>query len=87
MKKKIICISLSIIVVLVVMFVPFRKNEYDDGGTVEYVALTYKVVKWKRYIMPGESIYESTRVYWLGDKKPISELWERELEIIEANQK
>ena len=85
--KKIIYISLSVVLVFVIMFVPFRKTEYDDGGTVEYVALTYKVVKWKRYMTHGGPIYESTRVYWFENKKPISELWERETEIINEGQK
>ena len=63
--------------VLTVLFVPYQTNALDDGGTTEYRALTYRVVKWKH--ITGDGIYEKTRVYFFGDlSKSIDELWERE---------
>ena len=47
MKKKVIIISVAII--LVVLLFPIR-NQLKDGGTVEYKALVYKASKVKRLI-------------------------------------
>ncbi len=47
MKKKVIIISVAII--LVILLFPIR-NQLKDGGTVEYKALVYKVSKVKRLI-------------------------------------
>lgn len=47
MKKKVIIISVAII--LLVLLFPIR-NQLKDGGTVEYKALVYKVSKIKRLI-------------------------------------
>lgn len=47
MKKKVIIISIAII--LLVLLFPIR-NQLKDGGTVEYKALVYKVSKVKRLI-------------------------------------
>jgi len=47
MKKKVIIISVAII--LLVLLFPIR-NQLKDGGTVEYKALVYKVSKVKRLI-------------------------------------
>lgn len=59
-RKRIIIIS--IILVLLILFIPI-KLQYRDGGTIEYKALAYKVIKWHR-IMNNGTIYESTDVYW-----------------------
>lgn len=47
MKKKVIIVSVAII--LLVLLFPIR-NQLQDGGTVEYKALVYKVSKVKRLI-------------------------------------
>ena len=47
MKKKAIMISVAII--LLVLLFPIR-NHLNDGGTVEYKALVYKISKVKRLI-------------------------------------
>lgn len=47
MKKKVIIISVAII--LLVLLFPIR-NQLKDGGTVEYKALVYKVSKVKKLI-------------------------------------
>ena len=72
----------------VVLFVPYNKDVYDDGGTVVYTALTYKKIHWKRACTVigenGEAIvdgYQKTVVYWYPDsQKSYDELWETELE-------
>ena len=51
MKKKVIIISVAII--LLILLFPIR-NQLKDGGTVEYKALTYKVSKVKRLISIDE---------------------------------
>lgn len=51
MKKKVIIISVAII--LLVLLFPIR-NQLKDGGTVEYKALVYKVSKVKKLISKEE---------------------------------
>lgn len=85
MKRTIvICI---IIVVLLVLFLPIPKGTYDDGGTRDYCALTYKIVVWNKLIAEvnedgsgGEvSKYHKTSVFWIPDNfKSIDVLWEIE---------
>ena len=75
--KKTLWIVLAAVALLAVLFLPIPGESYDDGGTREYVALTYKIVDWNR--QTDEGIYEATRVYWFGDKElPMEELWLRE---------
>ena len=84
MKRKIL-IPVVCALLLLVLFVPVPGGAYDDGGTREYNALTYKIVHWKKICdivdeggeAPG--IYEKVRFYFFGDKnKTIDELWELE---------
>ncbi len=80
MKTKIrIWISIAtVFVLLAVLFVPIPKGSYDDGGTREYVAFTYKIVDWNRIISADEK-YQKTRIYFGTDRnKTIDELWELE---------
>ncbi len=59
-------------IALVVLFVPYEKNHYDDGGSIEYVALAYRLVKWKFHIfvIDEESereyheLYKETKMYF-----------------------
>ena len=85
-KKKIIPVTI-VIALLLVLFLPIPQGSYDDGGTREYAALTFKIVKWKRFIsvynengvMERVDTYTNTSVYWLPDNfKSIDELWEME---------
>ncbi len=79
MKKKVIIISVAVAILLAVLFVPIPTGTYLDGGTREYTALTYKIVKWNRLI--PEYTYKSTSVYFGDDRnKSLDELWEIEWE-------
>ena len=82
MKKKIWIPIAVVVVLLAVLFVPIPRGSYDDGGTREWVALTYKIVDWNRLTdQEGaeSALHEKTRIYFGADKnKSISELWEME---------
>lgn len=83
MKKKTGWFTAAAAVVLAVLFLPIPRGSYDDGGTREWVALTYKIVDWNRLCDSGgngPSIYKKIRVYGPADKdKSIGELWAEEL--------
>ncbi len=82
MKKKIWIPIIAVIVVLAVLFVPIPQGSYDDGGTREYVALTYKIVDWNRITPDG--VYDETKVYFFSDRyKSIDELFELEYQASE----
>ena len=87
-KKKKIIIVIAIIVLLVLFF-PIPRGTYSDGGTREYSALTYKIIKWHRLIGETNSdgsieavyYYNKTSIFWIPDKfKNLSELWKMDLE-------
>ncbi len=83
-----IIIPAAVLVLALVLFLPIPQSAYDDGGTREYAALTYKIVKWHKLVsgMPDENgivdsvaIYDKTSVYWFPDNfKSIDELFEIE---------
>ncbi len=87
MKKKIWIPIVCAAVVLAVLFVPIPKGSYDDGGTREWTALTYKIVKWNKLLAEaggGPDVYRATRIYFGADRgKSIDALWEREAETLE----
>ena len=61
MKKKVIIIC--ILVVLVILLFPI-KLQYKDGGTIEYKAILYKVIKWHRIDNNYDSgYYEGTEIH------------------------
>ena len=82
MKKKIWIPVIAGIILLAVLFVPIPMGSYDDGGTREWNALSYKIVKWNRltvYESTESTLYEKTRFYFGADRfKSIDALWERE---------
>ena len=86
MKKKIWIPIAVVVVLLAVLFVPIPRGSYDDGGTREWVALTYKIVDWNKIFDVGEDgpgLYEKTRIYFGAEKnKSIDELWKLEEEKI-----
>ena len=87
MKKRIIIFSTIMLALLLLCFLPIPQGSYDDGGTKEYSALTYKIVKWNKLIsvygddgnMERVDTYKRTSVYWIPDNfKSIDELWDIE---------
>ena len=44
--KKRIRVAVLAVVLAVILFMPIKKGPYLEGGTVEYCALTYRVIKW-----------------------------------------
>ena len=87
MKKSIIVGV--IVVVLLVLFLPIPQGTYDDGGTRDYCALTYKIVIWNKLIAEANEddsagevyTYHKTSVFWIPDNfKGIDELWRIESE-------
>ena len=83
--KKAICTALAVL--LSVLFIPIPKGTFDDGGTREYAALTYKIVVWNKINITidenGKIIddrYHKTSVFWYPDnQKSIDELWQIEM--------
>jgi len=81
MNKNTKVILIAVFVLLAILFVPIPQGSYDDGGTREYIALTYKIVDWNRITPDG--VYENIKVYFFGDKnKSIDELWEMEADYV-----
>ena len=88
MKKKIIIPIIIVVGIALILFFPIPRGSYDDGGTREYTALTYKIVVWNKIMveldesgqpMP-DSRYRKTSVFWYPNSlKRIDELWKMEL--------
>ena len=73
MKKKLI-----IILIVLILIVPIPGGIYRDGGTREYKALIYRVVKWNRLYANG-SVYHKASVYWFPKNfRSLDELWKTE---------
>ena len=87
MKKKIIIPIIIVAALALLLFLPIPQGTYDDGGTREYTALTYKIVAWNKIMVDfdesgqliPDSRYKKTSVFWYPDSlKSIDELWEIE---------
>ncbi len=77
MKKKILTTVLIMVLLAAILFMPIPSGVCKDGGSREFTALTYKIVKWNRLI--SDSIYSSNKVYFFPDNfKTIDELWDIE---------
>lgn len=83
MKKKVL-IAVLVLILAAVLFVPIPGPMYRDGGTRCYMALTYQVVKWRRFLAEDTSdgeiaCYQKTSLYLFPNNfKSIDELWELE---------
>lgn len=66
-KKFSILIAILAAAIVVLLAVPIPKAALDDGGTREYAAMTYRIVKWKKFYAGGT--YEKTKVYFGKDLK------------------
>ena len=75
MKKSRIAIIIAA-VLLLILLIPIPSGTADDGGSKEYTALTYKIIKWN-HIVDADETYTGTNFYLLPDNfKSMSELWE-----------
>ena len=85
MKKVIVTVIIAAL--LLVLFLPVKAGEYDDGGTLDYRALTYRLVVWNRFTTKTDEDgsqssykYHNISVFWFPDNfKKIDELWEIEM--------
>ena len=79
MKKSTKAILLTIIILIVllgVLFIPYKKETLRDGGTEDYRALAATYVKWHKITEDGKT-YEGFSWYLYPDsQKSIDELWE-----------
>lgn len=87
MKKRVI-ISVIIVAVLLVLFMPISIETLADGGSKVYGALTYKVIVWHNQMiqtdeeasLTGETANSKKSVFWFPDNfKSIDELRKIEL--------
>ncbi len=69
MKKKIWVPIAVVVAVLLVLFLPIPQKSLDDGGTREYIALTYKIIDWNKVHENG--VYNETQVFF-GRKRNIT---------------
>ena len=77
MKKKILIICAILLLILVV---PIPTARMKDGGSKEYIALTYKVVAWHRFY-DDDKIFEKTSIYFFPESRlSLDELFEREMQ-------
>lgn len=84
MKARRIIIIICIVAILGLIFIPIPQESFDDGGTREWTALTYKIVDWHRITDRG--IFDKTRIYWGEDRlKSIETLWEYEAELLTSD--
>ena len=81
-RKNIIILTL----VALFLFLPIPSFPMSDGGTVEFRAMTYTVVRWHR-LLPTTSesgksdMYIKTSIYWFPHNyQDIDDLWELEME-------
>lgn len=82
MKKRFIII---IIAAALILFVPVPTGQYNDGGTKEYTALTYKIVKWHRLSGAEGEYYIKTSIYPFPlNFRSVDALWEREAKNLNA---
>ena len=79
-------IVIVLIAVALLLFFPIPSPAGNDGGTVEFRAMTYTVVRWHRLLpshqeIGGSDVYKKTSVYWFPHNfKDIDDLWELEME-------
>ena len=79
-------IVIVLIAVALLLFFPIPSPAGNDGGTVEFRAMTYSIVKWHRILPTADAsgkadMYIKTSVYWFPHNfKDIDDLWELEME-------
>lgn len=77
MNKKLWLPLTFIIILLALLFTPLPSESYDDGGTREFISLTYKIVDWNR--LYEDTVFDKTKIYFGENKnKSVDELWKIE---------
>lgn len=75
-----------LVAVALLLFFPIPSFPMSDGGSVEFRAMTYTVVKWHRILPTADAsgkadMYIKTSVYWFPhNHRDIDDLWELEME-------
>ncbi len=79
MKNKKIWIIIAVLILLV-LIIPVKTGSLDDGGSTEYTALTYKIIKWHHIYHTNVTMtYDKTCFYpFPVSLKSMSELLEGE---------
>lgn len=77
MKKKLFMLF-CLVILLVILFVPIPTGVMNDGGSREFSALTYKIVKWNRLIDENNTYKKTSFYIFPNNFKSIDELWKLE---------
>ena len=84
MKPRIWITIIAVVLLLAVLVIPVSRGSLDDGGTRDYIALTYRIVDWNRIYADG--VYQKTSIYFGSDRnKTIDELWQLEYTNVEES--
>ena len=73
MKKK---TKIIILIMILILLIPIPNGAVKDGGTKQFTALTYKLVKWNR-LVDADNIYQATEFYFFPyNFLSLDRLWE-----------
>ena len=74
MNKKRWITVIAVVLLLALLLIPV-KIQYRDGGTVQYKAMTYSVIRWVVFDPDTHEKSYTTKVYFIPDNfKDINEL-------------
>lgn len=80
--KKHFWIPLLVILWLFVLFIPIPHGIAEDGGTRDYISLTYRLVDWNRITADG--VFSEIKFYFGANRnKSLDELFAQEYETVE----
>ena len=72
--KKVL-MHLFLFIVLLLLLIPFKVSKYKDGGTIEIMSMSYKIVSWNKYDDSGNKITKKTIYFFPQNYKSIEDLW------------
>ena len=88
MKKKLFQIIFPSVLLLLILFFPLPAGAMNDGGSRDFRALTYRVIRWNRICADpdsatGYSLYQQWRFYPIPlCYESVDALWQREAETV-----